>query len=170
VDVGDIFGLSAFRTGTNRCTFAHCPNTIPSPETLILSAQLEQRISPTTLEIATLFTFQLFFLAIIVRVAFRVASTLTTKNFAESLCVRLIIYIVLDLSRNDILTHPTKRRTFVARVDDLARVTRLLSTRYASRNEINQKWIKHHFSQLENEVYSKEPAGPLPRPSRRWMI
>jgi hypothetical protein len=158
--VYELFGLALFGA-----LFVGIRILLRTLKPLILSAKLEDRISPATLEIAILFTVALFSMAIIIRVAIRLAFTLTTKNFAESLCVRIIIYIVLDLSRNDVLTNPKKRRTFILRVDDLARVTRLLSARYASRNEVNQQWIKRHFSQLERGLLERARWAVAPAES-----
>lgn len=100
------------------------------------------------------------FMFVIVRIALRIASAVTNKNFAESICSMIVAYIVIDLSRDDILSDPRKRKVLVTRISDLARVTLLLPSRYASRDESNQEWLKKHFKHMQ--LYVAERA--------RWAV
>lgn len=122
---------------------------------LIISTELEGMLWSRAIEGAIILTFQLLFTFVIVRVAFRLGSVLTNKNFAESLCVMVVVFIIVDLSRDDILTDPKKKKRLLIRLDDLARVTRLLAFRYASRNERNQQWINSHFSRLQQFILER---------------
>lgn len=132
---------------------------------LIISTELESRFWLKIVETVILLVIQLLFMFVVVRVAFRLGSALTNKNFAESLCVMIAVYIVVDLSRDDILTDPRKKKTFLTRLDDLARVTLLLSSRYSSRNETNQQWINSHFRQLRQYILERARWAVAPTES-----
>jgi hypothetical protein len=132
---------------------------------LVLNAELEARFLSKVIEAAIIITFQLMFLLVAARIAFSLASALTNKNFAESLCVMVAVYIVVDLSRDDILLDPRKRKTLVTRLNDLARVTRLLAVRYGSKNETNQQWINSHFGRLQHYILERARWAVAPTTS-----
>lgn len=113
--------------------------------------------------LGVLFIYVYLFVAL--RIAFRIATALTARGFADSLCAQAIVYLILELSRDDVLSHPRKRRALIARTNDLARNTLLLSARHRSKSEANQSWLREHFKRMERYVRERERWAIVPTPT-----
>jgi hypothetical protein len=105
------------------------------------------------------------YLFVALRIAFRTATALTARGFADSLCIQAIVYLILELSRDDVLSHPRKRRALIARTNDLARNTLLLSARHRSKSEANQNWLREHFKRMERYIRERERWAIVPTPT-----
>jgi hypothetical protein len=104
--------------------------------------------------IIPLFTF------VLLGIAFRFTSALTKGRFAETLCVITAVYLVIQLSRDDALARPDRRKALLARMDDLARNTLLLEARYSAGSNVTQNWVESHFKKMESYIRERE----------RWVI
>lgn len=62
----------------------------------------------------------------IVGVPLKLISRLRDANWSEVICLKTSLYILVDLSRHDVLTNPMKRRVLLNRMDRLATVTKLI--------------------------------------------
>jgi hypothetical protein len=100
------------------------------------------------------------YIFVVASIALKIAFTLVSKNFADTLCAVTLTYLLVDLCREDVLSDSTKRKELISRMDDLARGTRLLALRYFSKYSVNQKWIREHFIQIEKYIQTRE----------RWVV
>ncbi len=100
------------------------------------------------------------FTLVLLGIAFRFTSVLTRGRFAETLCVITAVYLVIQLSRDDTLARPDRRKALLARMDDLARNTLLLAARYSAGSNANQNWVEGHFKKMESYIRERE----------RWVI
>jgi hypothetical protein len=97
------------------------------------------------------------------RSSMRLAFAATATRFADTVCVRTIVYVIVELSRHDVLTDPHKRRRLMSRIDSLAKGTLLLAARFSSRAESNQKSLREHFKRIERYVRERERWVAMPR-------
>lgn len=95
-------------------------------------------------------------------IAIRIAFTLVNKNFADTLCAITVTYLLADLCRDDVLSDGTKRNELILRMNDLARGTRLLAFRHSRNSNVNQKWIREHFRQIELYIQARERWAVAP--------
>jgi hypothetical protein len=116
-----------------------------------------------SLSLLILFGYVYIFVA--ARMSFRLATALTARGFADSLCAQAIVYLILELSRDDVLSHPKKRRGLIGRTNDLARNTLLLSARHRSKSEANQSWLREHFRRMERYIRERERWAIVPTPT-----
>lgn len=91
----------------------------------------------------------------------KIAYGLASKLEIETLCAATILYILMELSENDVLIHPDKKEILLARMNYLARQTRQLARRYRHKGVglINMKWIEQHFNAIELDI----------REHQRWI-
>lgn len=101
-----------------------------------------------------------FMFYILVVPSVRLASALSDKFFAESLCVQAIVHVLLELSRNDVLVHPSRKQALQKRIGRLARYTALLPVRYPSESPNVQGWTWDHFYRMKAFIRERE----------RWVI
>lgn len=98
---------------------------------------------------------------LLMTVPFRLAFRLINGQFAETICVREILHLLLDLHKDDLLINPSRRKTLQSRIDYLAKANALLaSRRYASSNRETQNWIEQHFRAIEEFIRERE----------RWIV
>lgn len=97
---------------------------------------------------------------VFIRIANKVTEALTIRRFADSLCALTIVYLVVELSRDDVLINTEKRRSLIARLNDLARNTLFLTWRFSSKSEMEHNWAAKHFRHLERYIRERE----------RWII
>lgn len=98
--------------------------------------------------------------AIVIRIALRITWLLIDRFFADTLCITGSLSIVMELSRDDVLSDPHRRQLLVKRFYRLAHSTHLLALRFASTSEINQTWLDHHFRKMKLYVRERE----------RWVV
>lgn len=93
-------------------------------------------------------------------IGFRLFEWFADKQFAESLCTAEVLYLMLDLSQDDILSNREKKFLLLSRINQLARVTVLLASLYASKSKANQEWVYKHFGEMISYIRERE----------RWVI
>lgn len=103
---------------------------------------------------AVLFTF------VLIRMIYKIIETLTIRKFADSVCALTVAYLIVELSRGDVLIDTEKRASLIARTNDLARNTLFLTSRFASRSSQEQEWSSKHFRYMERYIRERE----------RWII
>jgi hypothetical protein len=94
--------------------------------------------------------------ALFISVFGRLRSWMNSKKYAESLCVRETILILMELKNDDILYNGGKKLNLQYRLDSLARLTQLLPSRFPSRNTENQKLIERHFRNMAFYIREQE--------------
>jgi hypothetical protein len=103
----------------------------------------------------TLITILSIFL--LLTVPFRLVFRLINGYFAETICVRESLHLLLDINKNDLLVNPDRRQTLQFRIDALSKANSLLaSRRYASKNKRTQEWIEEHFLAIEEFIRELE--------------
>jgi len=105
-----------------------------------------------------LFFFLLLYL--IFTVSVRSTQFFIGKRYAGTLCVVLSIFLVIELSRDDPFFPPARKKSILAKINDLARNTLLLPFAYSSKSENNKVWARQHFKTLEAVIRERE----------RWVI
>jgi hypothetical protein len=96
-------------------------------------------------------------------ICLRVTAILTDKYFADTLCVLTVLYLVIELSRDDTLTRPGRRKEILHRINFLARNTLLMPLRYASKSRDNQNWVHKHFKNMELYIRERERWAIAPK-------
>jgi hypothetical protein len=71
-----------------------------------------------------------------------------------------MLFIILDLSRDDVLVQPARKKILLHRTSRLAELTLTLTLSYASISQTNQFWLKQHFKQMEAYIRERE----------RWIL
>jgi len=92
-------------------------------------------------------------------VAFRAATLLSDRYYAETLAAISILYILAELCRDEPITSPVVKRMLLIRMSYLARSLLLLSFRFPA-GSATQAWANAHFSQMLDYVRERE----------RWVI
>ena len=113
-----------------------------------------------TLLSLSVFPIIVFAVFVVATIIVRFVSRLMTTYFVESLCVSTIIYVILDLCRDNILTRPDAKKLLLYRINYLAELTLALALRYTRGNTDNKDWVKEHFRQLQLYIRERE----------RWII
>jgi hypothetical protein len=108
---------------------------------------------PAVWAIAAIFT---LLLSAFVLFALRFTLVLIDKNYADTLCIMTSIYTLLELSRDDVLAHPWRKRLLLRRIRDLARCTLLISLSIGSSTQANKNWSRDHFRQIEQYIRERE--------------
>jgi hypothetical protein len=111
---------------------------------------------------ALVYLILMLYLFVVIRTGLKVASVLPRKHFADTICIFTVVYLVIELSRDDVLSHPEKRRALAARVSDLARNTLFLPLRFATRSEAEQIWLRAHFKHIERYIRERERWVAVP--------
>lgn len=122
--------------------------------------------SETLLEVVIVILFTTLgglILIVIAGTALRFSSVVTGRLFAETLCIETFMYLIVELSRDDVLTRSTRRKGLLIRINHLAQNTLLLSSRYASKDEINKNWLEKHFRHMERYIREREQWVIAPR-------
>lgn len=114
----------------------------------------------TTYNYTTNFIIILFFLTPITILISRIYFSIVQLLFPESLCVREILYLLFDLSRNDVLHNPERKKLLLYRTNSLARMTNLIAKRNFIREPEIQDWIDIHFSSISLYIRERE----------RWIV
>lgn len=82
------------------------------------------------------------------------SATIIDKCYADTLCVLMTIFLLLELSREDILLCSDRHESLSVKIDYLARLTLLLDPCFSSASGNTQLWSRKHFRQLE--LYMRE--------------
>lgn len=128
----------------------------------LASVVLPLNLNPSlTIVVAAIITVTIpMFTFVVFGAAFQLTSIITNRLFAETLCIVTVMYLVVELSRDDVLTRPDRRRALLARMDNLAQNTLLLSSRYSGRDDRNQDWAKDYFRNMSLYIRERE----------RWVV
>jgi hypothetical protein len=123
----------------------------------------------TGIEVATAFLLTIFisgyFLYFFVGIlCYKLSTILADRHFADTLCVRCVLDITLQLSRQDVLSRSDARRILHRRLGVMVRNLSLLAQRYGSRSEINRVWAQQHFGKFALFIGERERwvISPLP--------
>lgn len=117
------------------------------------------RIDSSTLAILVLFMPLFLNFAVLVTQGF--LNILISRFYAESLCIRTILELIVELKMGEeVLANSKRRKAIISRVNYLAKMTLLLPSRYASKSETNLIWSAKHFKRLELYIRERE----------RWII
>ncbi len=97
---------------------------------------------------------------IFIAVIAKLASVITDRYFADSLCAADIILVLISLSDEAVLEHSDRKKALLRRTNLLARSTLLLGLRYNSQSPHVRDWAQEHFRQMETHIRERE----------RWII
>lgn len=86
----------------------------------------------------------------------KLGATVVDKHYADSLCVLTSFFVACEMTRDDVLLYPERRRSLLHRIDTLARLTRLLSVKFPGGCESTRAWSWEHFKNLEMYVRGHE--------------
>lgn len=141
--------------------------------TLLLSQIIKSAQSMIFVGDSSLWKFYLFFIVVCavflltgivpiftIRFSLKAVRIIVNSYFADSLCVKNLLYILVDLTKDDILINPHKRKIFVMRINELAANTALLWLRFEPRKENNREITREHFRNMD--AYIRERG--------RWAI
>jgi hypothetical protein len=110
--------------------------------------------------VALMYATFILLMFVIARLVKKTTEALTIRRFADSICALTIAYLLVELTRDDVLTNTQKRTSLLTRVNDLARNTRFLAARFRSRSSLEQDWAWKHFRHMERYIRDRE----------RWII
>lgn len=82
----------------------------------------------------------IFLMYVVSGVGMKVGTILTDRQFADTLCLYTLLYLLLELERPDVLTRSERRRAVHERVNHLARGTILLGLQFSSPNPMMREW------------------------------
>ncbi len=120
-----------------------------------VSGQAAPPLWVVILQIAALLSIiPLLFLWILVplRLTFRFVN----RYFAETICIRESLHLLLDLRDDNVFYDPDRKKILQYRVDYLAKATLLIASRYASKDKDNLEWIETHFKKMESYIQERE--------------
>ena len=92
----------------------------------------------------------------------KLCALIVDKHYADSLCVLTALFVLCEMTRDDMLSHPEKRRSLLHRIEALARLTRLLGANFPGGCESTRRWAFKHFRNLELYVREIERAVIAP--------
>ena len=82
----------------------------------------------------------------------RVVSLSLDRLFADTLCVRAALGVLVELASPRALDNPLRRRILLVYINDLARFTQLLHLTFSSQSEEQNERIRNRFRALEGYV------------------
>ena len=126
-----------------------------------IALSIRSYLTPGGLVLAVLIV--CLFLFITWLIALRVGLVITDRQFADTICVRTSVYLLLELSRDHVLMRSDRKRALLLRMNRLAQATRWLSWRTASKDEATQHWIREHFELMERTIRERECWVAAPR-------
>ncbi|MEM0980352.1 MAG: hypothetical protein AAGH78_08765 [Cyanobacteria bacterium P01_H01_bin.58] len=100
-------------------------------------------------------------------ISMRLIGRIIDNFFAESHCIRELIYILIDLNRYDAVHNPRIKIRLLNRIEHFSMMTLLIPSRYQN-NEINKSWMDRHFWFLS--LHIKERGRWLSAPSQNTII
>jgi Ca2+/Na+ antiporter len=84
-------------------------------------------------------------------------------SYADTLCIFAVISLIIELSRDDVLVHPARKRALLVRMNDLARSTLRLPLAFGSKGEMTKTWLREHFRHMESYVRERERWAIAPK-------
>ncbi len=78
----------------------------------------------------------------------RIFTNYMNKRWVESLCIRELIYLLFDLSRDDANHRIDIRKILSYRIEYIAKLTLLIPEQYQTKNQEHKDWIKQHFENI----------------------
>lgn len=112
-------------------------------------------------ELTAFLVIGIFYVGLPVTVSF--VATLVDKRYADSLLVLTVLFVFCELSRDDVLLHPGRRRSLLNRITTLSKLTRLLSVTFPSEGDRMREWSRKHFKSIELYVREVEQAVIAPK-------
>ena len=104
------------------------------------------------LTITVLFTFGL--LLVTYRLAFAMSTLLLERKFADTLCIMQITYILLELTRHDVIQN--RKMDLLNRMNFLANKLTLMGMSYSGSDEVNKKWAYDYFRKISRFIRERE--------------
>ncbi len=89
-----------------------------------------------------------FFVGVVASIISRFIKGFITKRFSNVLCIVTVLYIVYELSRDDILIIPKRRKDLIMLINLLAETTLFLPATSKILNESSQAWVEEHFENI----------------------
>ena len=120
-------------------------------------------ISTTQYGISVLL-FIMFIIYFYVPVIVKLVNIFVDRKYADSLCLLTVLFLVCEMTRDDYLFHPGKRRSILRRINLLAKLTRLLYVSFPSGHEKTKEWSLDKFKELE--LYVRENERSVIAPTR----
>jgi hypothetical protein len=96
-------------------------------------------------------------------IVMRVAGLMLNRDFAESLCVTAVLYLLVDLHRPDVLARPDHRRVLMDRFNSLVRATQLLALRYPCSDPATSTRLQRHFREMIAYIRARQGWVVTPR-------
>jgi hypothetical protein len=113
--------------------------------------------------VGTLFSLvALLLIFVAYRTAFRFSVFLMDRMYADTVCVLQSISIVVELSRDNVLSHPDRRRTLLKRMNHLSRCVRFLALSHSETSQANQMWLTEYFGKTELYIREREKLVVIP--------
>ena len=114
----------------------------------------------------------LFFVFIyftLVGVPIKLLSRFRDTIWSETICAKTTIFLLAELSRDDVLINPMKRRFLLSRMERLAVVTKLIpfTNSYAS---VRNKNIDEHFEKISNFIRERKSWIYSPVKTTLWDL
>lgn len=93
---------------------------------------------------------------------------LSDAKYADTLCIRTLICLIIQLSDNDVLSYVIDRKALLNRVNTLARNTMLISKHNFSSYDANRAWAQKHFKHIK--LYIRERERWVLAPTRTTLV
>lgn len=92
---------------------------------------------------------------VFIGVPIKLISRFRDTIWSETICAKTTIFMLAELSRNDVLINPVKRKFLLSRMERLAIVTKLipLTNPYA---RVRSKSVDEHFGKISNFIRERE--------------
>jgi hypothetical protein len=132
------------------------------------SPGMDQWLVSARLELVGLSTIGMVFtivvlLSIPLVILTRLVRYITYRGYMDTLCVARAIDILIDLSRNELLTNPDSKAQLIHRLNHLAGMTNLLASRFTSDDKSTQGWTQDHFRHIASYVRERAQWVAAPR-------
>jgi hypothetical protein len=114
-------------------------------------------------------SFSVFIYFALVGVPIKLLSRFRDTIWSETICAKTTIFLLAELSRDDVLINPMKRKFLLSRMERLAVVTKLipLTNPYA---RIRNKSVDEHFEKISNFIRERESWIYSPLETTLWDL
>jgi hypothetical protein len=90
------------------------------------------------------------------RIAAKLAAIVVDRSYADTICIAAVLYLLIDLSRDGILSDPRLRTILLQRIRALANWTLLLPLRYLAGGPGISEQVREHFRRIERYIRERE--------------
>jgi hypothetical protein len=110
--------------------------------------------------IVLIFSVFLLFLMVITGLFVKISFLLSDSKYTGTLCARTVIYVIIQLSFDDVLSNSRHRKALLNSMHSLAQNTLLLPRHYFSHDDASHSWAQKHFKHMERYIRERE----------RWVL